>query len=433
MSTLSRLNLIFIIVLFLCIKPNAQSSSQKDVYLKIQPEIYNPIILIFPPFETTDADPFIAELQPTIRLNLEYSGFFEIINLNSPNRENIISDIISRNNSIVTELNGVVKISKKQILCDIMVKELPNNRLIFKKDFKADVNYQRELAHKISDEIVFYLVGEKGIANTKIAFSIENGNAKEIGIIDYDGFNFETLTENQTLNLSPTWIPNGEGIIFMSYLGKFPSLYKLELNSRKITALSLPSGMHSAPAISPDGNQLLFAYSQNGNSEIYSSNLKGLLPKRLTNHPAIDSSPCWSPSGRQIAFTSDRSGSPQIYIMDSEGGNVRRLTFEGSYNDSPDWSPRGDLIAFVSREMGGFQIYVIDINGENLRRITDSQGSNENPSWSPDGLQIVYASNRNSGKWNIYITNLTNLFTRQLTFQGGCHSPNWSNRLPYNR
>ncbi len=111
---------------------------------------------------------------------------------------------------------------------------------------------------------------------------MESANGKELCLIDYDGFNFETLTKNQTLNLSPKWMPNGEGIIFMSYLAKYPSLYKLELNSRKVTPLLLAAGMYSAPAISPDGNQLLFTYSQNGNSEIYSSNHKGLLPRRLT-------------------------------------------------------------------------------------------------------------------------------------------------------
>ncbi len=95
MTAPARFLLFFTFILLLCLKLYAQISPEKDVYLKIQPEIYNPIILIFPPFEGTDINPLIPELQQTIRLNLEYSGFFDIITLNSPNREQLVADIVS--------------------------------------------------------------------------------------------------------------------------------------------------------------------------------------------------------------------------------------------------------------------------------------------------------------------------------------------------
>ncbi len=421
---------IMLFVFILTMNTSAQNIHKNDVYLKIQPESSNPVILILPPFQSDSNEKINSDLHEVIKQDLQFTGFFELILKSGYIADTSTSFFSQSVNGAMAQVKGQVKINKNSIDCRIVLEELPRNRLIFEKDFSANISKYRQLAHKISDEITYYLVGEHGLAQTKIAFVIDDGNSKNLALLDYDGINFQHLTSVQSLNLSPSWLLNGEGLIFMSYLSSNPDLRYLNLSSNKITALPLPEGIYSAPACSPDGKHIAFTYSKNGNSEIFSSNLKGGDLKRLTSHPAIDSSPCWSPTGREIAFTSDRSGNPQIYLMDSEGGNLRRLTFMSNYNDSPVWSPKGDLIAYVSREQGGFQIYVIDIHGENLRKITDSQGSNENPSWSPDGLQLTFASNRN-GRWNIYVTNLINLVTRQLTYRGGCYSPKWSPRLIY--
>ena len=63
----------------------------------------------------------------------------------------------------------------------------PDHRLIASKKFEQPTASVRRLAHKVADEIVMQFTGDRGIADTKIAFVSGPRGAKEIVIADYDG------------------------------------------------------------------------------------------------------------------------------------------------------------------------------------------------------------------------------------------------------
>jgi len=290
--------------------------------------------------------------------------------------------------------------------------------------FKSLVKNYRRLAHTVANDIILYLTGDPGIFNTKICFiSTRTGN-KELFLCDYDGANIYQLTGNGTINMSPSFAPDGRKILFTSYIHDDPQLYQYDVRDGKVDRLAAYPGINSAARVSPDGKSIACALSRDGNPEIYLLERSGKIKRRLTYSSAIETSPSWSPNGREIAFMSNRSGSPQIYIMDNDGTNVRRLTFVGGYNDSPAWSPKGDKIVFVSRVDGRFNISTIDVTGDNFRVLTEA-GSNENPHWSPDGNHIVFSSTR-SGEKEIYVMDLFGEGERRLTTGGGNSSPDWS-------
>ncbi|MGD9489169.1 MAG: Tol-Pal system beta propeller repeat protein TolB [Calditrichaceae bacterium] len=396
-------------------------SAQNEVRLKVQKEGFDPIVLFISEFGSENGNSF----REILINDLNLSGFFIVVDLVNPTDSLKIS-----NSSARAGLSGSLEIKKDNLKFSSRLVELPGTRQIFDKKFEADLSDARLLAHKVADEIVYYLVGEKGIANSKIVFTVAKGQAKEIAIIDFDGHGVSQLTHNNSLNLSPAWSPDGKQIAYTSYMSGRPELLIQNIGDGKLYRMSKLQGLYSAPAWSPDGKKIALTITQNGNAEIYSLDVKDGSLRRLTNHPAIDSSPTWAPNGREIAFTSDRSGNPQIYLMDAMGGNVRRLTFEGKYNDSACWSPRGDFIAFVSREDGGFQIYTIDINGSQLRRITVGSGNHENPVWSPDGLKLAFAMGSGM-RWDIYMVNWDGSNMRAVTSGGNNASPRWSPRLNY--
>ncbi|MFQ5453600.1 MAG: Tol-Pal system beta propeller repeat protein TolB [Candidatus Zixiibacteriota bacterium] len=282
----------------------------------------------------------------------------------------------------------------------------------------------RELGHEIANKIVHTLTGEKGIFLTKIVYIKQLSKAKELFLADYDGANERQLTNTGSINISPFFAPDKDYIYFTSYMNGDPQLYKVNINSLKISQVASYPGIIAAPAISPEGNKIACVLSKDGNSEIYVLNLKGKVIKRLTRHRAIDTAPTWSPDGRMIAFSSDRSGSPQIYIMDSDGLNVRRLTFRSKYNDSPIWSARGDRITFVSRTKSGrFDLASIDTSGTDNRILTEL-GMNENPHFSPDGKHIIFSSTR-LGPREIFTMDITGRNQRRLTRSGKCSNPFW--------
>jgi TolB protein len=324
-------------------------------------------------------------------------------------------------------------------MSDISITRIQNIKNIIKNDLEYSLYFQiysdtislkksdkiREIAHKISDDIVEILTGEKGVASTKVVFSYKTSSGKELAIIDYDGFNFMHLTKNKRFNLFPAWAPDGKRILFSTYTTDRLNIYLFDLEKRKITTTSSFQGLNFAPSWSPDGWKICLTLTKDGNAEIYLLDLRNKKMNRLTYNRAIDTSPAFSPNSREITFVSDRIGNPQIYVMDIHGGNVRRLTFHGNYNTSPAWSPRGDIIAYVSREKDNSQqIYVTDPYDFSPVRLTFDR-NNEEPTWSPDGLHIVFTSNR-SGRYELYTMNWDGSRQRKLTSGITANAPDWS-------
>ena len=417
---------IILIIFFL----NEIAAAQKEFFLQVQAEAFQKINIAIPGFKTNGNDEISNSIRDIIINDLELSGLFElqIENLSLywylKEFKSLISNApVEGKSSVVFE--GICNVDKKKISIDAKLFDNVSQMSIMERVYDAEIATARHLAHQISDDIVLYLIGENGVANTKLAVVKKIQNSKEIAIMDYDGHGLTQITNSQSLNLSPSWSPEGDRIVFTSYVLGNPDLMMFSLDKIKAEKVSHELYLHSAPAWSPDGKNIALTITKNGNADIYIHNVASGRQTRITSNKAIDSSPTWAPNGRELAFTSDRSGNPQIYLMDIEGGNVRRLVFDGNYNDSPAWSPKGDRIAYVSREQNGFQIFTIDVNGEDNRRITDSPDDHENPCWSPNGLQLAFASNR-SGKWNIYLVRWDGAEMRQLTKDGDFSSPKWS-------
>ena len=331
-------------------------------------------------------------------------------------------------NDVQAIVSGKVTVSGGQIRLAGEVGDMPARRPILSREYRGSLSEWRDVVHRFADDIVQQFTGEPGVARTRIAFTVKNGNTKELHIVDYDGANRRTLTQDQSIALSPAFSPEGSLLLFTSYRGGAgPRVFVVKTAGGKPFLVSGRPGLNTSASYSPDGREIICTLSMDGNSEIYRLDARGGSPQRLTNHRAIDTSPAWSPTGREIAFTSDRSRSPQIHVMDREGGNVRRLTYEVDYTDSPAWSPKGDRIAFVARTSAGFDIYTCRADGTDTRLVV-SGGSNENPRWSPDGRHLVFASNR-EGASALYITDLDGRPPRKLNTGGlVASSPAWSPR-----
>ncbi len=371
-----------------------------------------------------------AELGTVLRNDLSFSGWFGLLDASGEGRIPAakLADpsawrAVGANYLITSSLSP----RQDRVVFEVKIIETGGGEVLMHKKWGGVLPRDlRRLAHAASDEVVERLTGSPGLARTRIAFVSRVGSEdKEVFLMDYDGARVRRLTSTGTINLSPSWSPDGSRLTFLSYLGKQPSIYLLDENG-KVTTLHPKGGeLNTAPDFAPGGEELVFSSDRDGNSELYLYDLASGRETRLTHHPAIDTAPCWSPSGRQVAFTSDRSGTPQIYVMNRDGSGVRRLSWEGRYNESAAWSPEGGRIAFVSRIKGRFEIVVHDLSTGAEKIITTGVGHKENPRWAPDGRHLVFASNRN-GMYSIYTIRDDGTGLRRLSRGRPAWTPDWS-------
>jgi TolB protein len=311
---------------------------------------------------------------------------------------------------------------------DGYVYDVGSHEVVGGKRYVGSTSVARLMAHRFADELVFRYTGEPGIARTKIAYVSELGTARELFVMDYDGYEPRQLTADGFLNLMPRWSPDRRFLVFTTYRNRnTQDIDMIELATGKRWTLVAQGGLNITPVLSPDGNSLAYSSSHEGNAELYRLDTHTKAVQRLTTHAAGDLSPSWSPSGRELAFTSDRSGGPQIFLMSADGSNVRRLTFDGDYNAAPAWSPRGNWIAYVCRTpRKEYKLCVITPDGQKHLQLTTGLGVDDSPSWSPDGRHLVFSSTV-EGKSQIYMINADGKDLERITFTGTHNSaPSWS-------
>ncbi|MBI5836144.1 MAG: PD40 domain-containing protein [Candidatus Eisenbacteria bacterium] len=302
---------------------------------------------------------------------------------------------------------------------------LPGRSLISEKSYRASDVQLRRAAHQLSDDVVFQLSGEKGIAQSQLAWAQKVGGAKEIFVADYDGYGARQVTRDRNLDFSPAFSPDGRTLAFTSLRGRTFAIVLLELGTMREKVLASYSGSALSPSFSPDGEEVAFATSRDGNHEIYAIRRDGTGLRRLTHSPGIDVQPSYSPNGRQVAFCSDRAGSAQVYVMESDGSNPRRVTRDQARNEAPSWSPKGTLLAFMARQGNGYDVCMADASGGQVYNLTQGKGSSESPHWAGNGRHLVFVSNRD-GRPRLHILNTDSGETFALPPAEGVQTPAWS-------
>jgi TolB protein len=370
----------------------------------------------------------------TLARDLELSGFFRLVFANAPAGGGDGTDVdFARWRDAGTRLlvTGRFRVQGNELLLEARLFDVAEERQLGGKRYQGVSAEAARMANRFADEILELVTGERGPFDTRIAFlSTRGGRFKDVYVMSFDGGDLRALTSADTINLSPSWSPRGESLLFTSFREGRPGLFEIGIDSRAIRRVLRGRGSVVGGRYAPDGDAIAVSLEgTQGNTEIEIIDRSGERLRMLTRDPGIDVSPSWSPDGNQIAFCSSRGGSPQIYVVDLSSGRERRITYEGSYNTSPAWSPKGERIAYTGRVGRRFQVFVIDLAAGSVHQVTSSTGDNADPSWAPDGRYLLFSSTR-SGRSELYMSDWRGLHQERLiTGPGGDSSPTWSSWL----
>ncbi len=164
--------------------------------------------------------------------------------------------------------------------------------------------------------------------------------AAEIFRVKRLGTGIRRLTNDPSIDISPSWSPDGQEIVFVSDRSGSPQLYLMDRDGGNLRRLTFTGAYNAAPAWSPDGRWIAYETRVRGQFDIWLIDPSGQINFPIVQHPRSDEAPSWAPDGRKIVFSSRRRGRFDLYVMDWNGENLLRLTRRSGENIQPDWGPR---------------------------------------------------------------------------------------------
>lgn len=168
----------------------------------------------------------------------------------------------------------------------------------------------------------------------------------------------------------------------------------------------------SSASASPDANRVVFG----ARGEVFTVPVENGITRNLTNTSGVhERNAEWSPDGKMIAWISDASGENEIWVAGQNGTTPARQLTEGAdtYYINLEWSPDSKKILFSDKMQ---RLRYVDVESARVTEVMQADAWEiVSYDWSPDSRWIAYVKPEVKSMAKIYLYNLTNNETHEVT------------------
>jgi eukaryotic-like serine/threonine-protein kinase len=236
--------------------------------------------------------------------------------------------------------------------------------------------------------------------NRRFVTSAEFGNiaASSVWVIPAAGGTPVRVSDDESLNTSPAWLPGRASLLYVSNRDGGRDLYQLPLRRTgrpARDAARLTTGLNAAQvSVAEGGRRLVYAaFTETSNVwalPIPSSGVASVSrAEPVTRGTQVIENFDVSPDSRWLAFDSDRGGTQQIYRVPLAGGVPEQLTSGAEPAFNPSFSPDGRELAYHAFRGGTRQVFVVPVEGGTPTQVTAGSEHYMGPLWSPDGRTLI--------------------------------------------
>jgi TolB protein len=153
------------------------------------------------------------------------------------------------------------------------------------------------------------------------------GNA-EVYVGNAQGRQIRRLTNNQAVEASPAWSPDGSRLLFVSDSAGGPQLYMMSAGGGTPTRLATNiSGYCAEPDWSAaNPNKIAFTAKMGSKYQIGVFDLAARASKIVTKAPTDAIEAVWLADGRHIVCTFRGANTRSLYLVDTESSKATRLS-----------------------------------------------------------------------------------------------------------
>jgi Tol biopolymer transport system component len=199
-------------------------------------------------------------------------------------------------------------------------------------------------------------------------------------------------------------------------VGSSQQVWLLAMDGSEPRQLTSGPSASGTPSFLPGGAGVAFVSEQDGQLALWKVDLGGGTPQRLRELPARADGVRVAPDGRQIVFhRAAGAGGVNLWLAEVGGGEPCQLTFDPELLGFGCISPDGCWIAAERRRGDDDQLVIVPVAGGEPVGLSSGRGRYWPHSWSPDGARIAVAGLRD-GRWNLFWVATADREMRQLTF-----------------
>jgi Tol biopolymer transport system component len=220
-------------------------------------------------------------------------------------------------------------------------------------------------------------LGPSGIAWTgdgKFVLASNIDDNYQIYTMEADGSNRKQLTFDKRSNLEPAISPDGRYIVFASYEGRHPHLWRVDAdgnNPKQLTA----GGDEDFPRFTPDGKWIVYHNIDHSKYSIRKVAIDGGELVTLVNETATQ--PDVSPDGSMVACFARRAEATawEILVVPIDGGApIARFALPATVE--PEWpglrwTPDGGGLTYVATVQGVSNVWRQALSGGDAKPLTD--------------------------------------------------------------
>jgi len=141
----------------------------------------------------------------------------------------------------------------------------------------------------------------------------------EIHVADPDGKNGRALTANGWSSQVPVFDPKGGRIALHANPETLNQIFLMDLGTHALSPLAEGAdGVSEVPSFSPDGRDVAFTSTRDGPRDLYRVEVETDKVTRLTTGMDVWSQAAWSPDGRRILFSAKVQGHDEIFLVDAD-------------------------------------------------------------------------------------------------------------------
>ncbi len=212
-----------------------EAAGEAKVYFDVYGQPYKKFVIAVPPF--AGAEKPRPEISDLLCRDLDFSGFFDVAPRSLMDSgmlgEGVDRDSIKfdRWRSLGVEFlcKALVKENGNDLTLEAYLYDTSDGTLSFAKRYRASPSEWRRVVHRLADEIIQAVTGEKGIMSSRVLFAAGKGRKRDVYVADLDGHGIRKLTDQRTIVVSPSVSPDGRYLAFTSYRHGQPDLYVFDL------------------------------------------------------------------------------------------------------------------------------------------------------------------------------------------------------------